>query len=119
MGTNIPTPIKGTHILFKENKKWLYKLSDGSVIERDKNKLRTPNAMMVVDGGDGDYITSLNGEHITIVSDKVEIGKPNLISHPDTICWMSKADYITLRKSTANFCANRASINIAIFKNKK
>jgi len=111
IGLGIPTPITGTDILFKEGTIWYIKHPDGSVNTPKRGVLTNINSMVIVDGEDGDFITALNGDNLTLVRDKVAIGKPDLISTDDTILWMSESDYKKI--NVLPFCPQAITLNIA------
>jgi hypothetical protein len=109
-------PIEGTEILFLEDGKWWNKNSEGVIVPTNtveylkRYKLR--NSLVVVTGEDDKYVSSLNGSDITVVVDKVKIGRPNMESYEFTKEWLSLTDFLKLRKATADFCLMAKNFHI-------
>ncbi len=109
-------PTEGTEILFYENGKWFNKNHKGEVVPTNtgeylkRYKLR--DSLVVIGGEDGNYISNLNGEEITVVVDKFKIEKPDLLTFEFTKEWLSLNDFLKLKKLTADFCLMARNFNI-------
>jgi hypothetical protein len=109
-------PIEGTEILFQENGVWFNMNSNGDVVPTHTaqyiKRYRLRNSMVVVKGDDSDFISNLNGDYITVVTDKSKIGKPDLLTFEFTKEWMSLGDFLKLRKLTDAFCVMAKQFNV-------
>jgi hypothetical protein len=110
-------PIKGTEILFEKDGIWYNQNSDGVIIPTNtyeyNKRYQKVNALVIVeDKEDNDYLSSLNGDHITVITDKYLINRPDLKSFEFTKEWMSLKHYLLLRKHTAAFCHVAKNFNV-------
>ncbi len=109
-------PIEGTEILFFEDGVWYNKNSQGVIVPTNTaeylKRYNRRNSLVVVGGEDGQYISNLNGEEITVVVDKNKIGKPDLLTFEFTKEWLSLTHFLKLKKLTADFCLMARHFNI-------
>jgi hypothetical protein len=109
-------PIKGTEILFEKDGIWYNQNSDGIIVPTNtyeyNKRYQRINSLVIVEDEDNDHLSSLNGDYITVVTDKYLINKPNLNSFEFTKEWMSLNDFLKLRKLTNVFCYIAKNFNI-------
>jgi hypothetical protein len=101
---------EGTFILFPHDLGWYMKDSEGKVSPcSDPSyaaKYNKEYACVLVDDPEDDaFISSLNGDYFTVVTDKYLVGRPNLLTFENTIEWNAMSQIRKLAKQTGFFCS--------------